>query len=337
MKFALIGDGAVAKYHRKAIEHVGGELDDFNIIDPKYMKYSGLGNENLLYSKDGMTYTDFPAFLTQQTLRESFYGDQILSKWWVTDDRFDYIVICSPSNMHRSQIKEILNICQKTQIICEKPAFLPWEPIVDSDQINICLQLQYAKDLPQKADKIIVQAVRDEAYFKSWKGDPKKTGGIFYNIFIHYIYMAHKLGADFEGRIVTEGVQERKVLSNYVHEELENVGSPDNPRRFELEAQCIDYNTPIGANRYCERTNSYHIDLYDESGIDYGYWKNSVDLMKIDNQACYNYMYEDIISGGGIKPRDLFYLDWLLRRNSELFGYGRNIIGKTIEIGHELL
>ena len=318
LKFALIGDGTIAKCHRKAIEHVGGEL--ICVCDPG--RYPGG-----VILNDGTP----TAILTELPERANW-------AWRNGRGRPIYIVICSPSHLHREQIKFILNkLPSNTQIICEKPAFLPWEPPIDDDRINICLQLQYAKDLPKKADKVIIQAVRDEAYFKSWKGDPKKTGGIFYNIFIHYIYMAHKLGADFEGRIITDGVQERKILSNYVHEELENVGSPDNPRRFELEAQRIDYNTPIGANRYCEKTNSYHLDLYNESGIDYGHWKDSVDLMKIDNQSCYNAMYEDIISGGGIKPRDLFYLMWLLSRNSEIYGYGKNGIGKLIKINKELL
>ena len=265
MRFALIGDGTIAKYHRKAIEHVGGELRDANIIDPKYMKNSSLGDENLLYSQHGITYTDMSAFLTGSP------------PWF---PRFDYVVICSPSDLHRQQIKAILEICPTTKIICEKPAFLPWEPIVDSDQINICLQLQYAKELPLKADKVVIQAVRDEAYFQSWKGDPKKTGGIFYNIFIHYIYMAHKLGADFEGRIITEGVQERYIFVK---------------------------DKPI------------------------------IDIKEINIQDCYNTMYEDIINGGGIKPRDLFYLDWILKRNSEIFGYGKNGLNRTIKIGHELL
>jgi len=319
MKFALIGDGTIAKYHRKAIEHVGGEL--VVVCDPA--KYPG--EVNLV---DGMTRTTILPNLPKHVLKH----------WQRGSGKPFYVVIASPSHLHREQIKFVLeNLPGNTRIICEKPAFLPWEMPIDSDQINICLQLQYAKELPQEADEVVIKAVRDEAYFQSWKGDPKKTGGIFYNIFIHYIYLAHKLGADFEGRIVTEGVQERKILSNYVHEELENIGSPENPRRFELEAQRIDYNTPIGANRYCEETNSYHIDLCNESGIDYGYWKDSVDLMKINIQDCYNSMYEDIVNGGGIKPRDLFYLDWLLRRNSEIFGYGKSCIGKTIKIGHELL
>ena len=318
LKFALIGDGRIAKYHRKAIEYVGGEL--VVVCDPA--KYPG--GVNLLDGTDTAIITILPHY--------------VYNLWQADGYQPFYVVIASPSNFHREQIKFILEtLPHNTQIICEKPAFLPWEPPIDSDSINICLQLQYAKELPQKADEVVIKAVRDEAYFQSWKGDPKKTGGIFYNIFVHYIYMAHKLGADFEGRIVTEGIQERKILSNYVHKELENVGSPDNPRRFELEAQRIDYNTPIGANRYCEETNSYNLDLYNQSRIDYGHWKDSVDLMKIDNQYCYNAMYEDIINGGGIKPRDLFYLDWLLRRNSEIFGYGKSCIGKTIKIGHELL
>jgi len=121
------------------------------------------------------------------------------------------------------------------------------------------------------------------------------------------------------------------ILGDFKYEEIEFIGKVDDPRRKTLEAQNKTYQTPIGKMR------DGFLDLYDESGIIDGEYKLKLELEKIDMQKCYNLMYEDILSGGGIKPRDLFYLSWVLQRNSELFGYGKDATGKTIEIGRELL
>ena len=48
-------------------------------------------------------------------------------------------------------------------------------------------------------------------------------------------------------------------------------------------------------------------------------------------------MYIDILQGKGIKPKDIFYLNWVLNKNSELYGYGSGAIEKEIRIKGELL
>ena len=279
IKFALIGDGTIAKYHREAIKHVGGELLEQNITDPKYAptEYTQENPGNNLFSKIGV-YSSLESFLLVERLK-----DEGLCSWKETTPKFDYISICSPSHLHRQQIKDILNVCPNIKIICEKPAFLPWEMPIDSDRINIVLQLRYLPNLPKKADLVSVRFVRDEAYFKSWKGDARNTGGLFCNLFIHYIHLAQILGADFEGVVSEHGEQERFI------------------RRW-------------GVGQY-----------------------DKIDILNIDNQACYNRMYEDIVEGKGIKPSDLFYLSWTLARNSEIFGYGKGSLGRTITIKNELM
>uniref|UniRef100_A0A6M3JHR9 Putative oxidoreductase family protein n=1 Tax=viral metagenome TaxID=1070528 RepID=A0A6M3JHR9_9ZZZZ len=254
--FALIGDGAIAKYHRKAIEHVGGKLSC--IYDPD--KYP----ENI--NIHDLT----PIVSSIIDIRRYFHPCAQ-----------NYCVICSPSNFHRSQIQFILkNFPATTQIICEKPAFLPWEQPILDDRINIVLQLRYLPNLPESADKISVRFVRDDSYFQSWKGNPKKTGGLFYSLFIHYIDLAQRLNADFEGIVQGSGIQCRKIQK----------------------AGISDY-----------------------------------DILNINMQGCYNLLYENILNGNGIKPTEISYLAWSLYRNSEIFGYGKNGINKTINIGHELL
>ena len=317
MNFILIGDGAIARYHRKAIQHVGGDL--IGIVDPD--KYNG----GTFYNLSG------PSIFPPDTVAKE------ATKIWKHSGDPICVVIASPSFLHREQIKFVLNeFPADTVIICEKPAFLPWEPPIDDDKINVCLQLRYMPHLPDKADKIDVKFVRDQAYFNSWKGSPEMTGGLFFNLFIHYIDLAHILGAEFSGSVQSEGTQERVILRDFISEDLEFISDPEDPRRAELEKEHKEYRTPIGTMRRSD-DNHYWMNAYDELPVKRGEWAFEFDLMRIDMQACYNRMYDAILAGNGIHPKDLFYLDWILKRNSEIFGYGRNGIGKTIKIGKELL
>lgn len=122
---------------------------------------------------------------------------------------FDYAIICSPSYLHRKHI--LLSLQHGCNVIVEKPMILPWEPIIDNDKINIVLQYRWLENIPNKIDLIKVVMTRDEEYFKSWKGLPKETGGLFYHLFIHYLDLAIQLNANFEGLIQSEGKQIRTI------------------------------------------------------------------------------------------------------------------------------
>lgn len=256
MKFGLIGNGTIATRHKEAIKHVGGELAW--ISDPVFV-------DNHVHLKEPLTlYTKDPpsAYLYNQV---------------------DYVVICSPTYLHRQQVQEALRYCQG-QIICEKPLCLPWEPLIDDDRINIVLQLRWLENLPQKADLVKAIMVRDEVFFKTWKGDPMKAGGNIYEFYIHYADLAIQLGADFEGQVLSEGKQVREIT------------------------------------------------LFKEAGVTCKY-----DIMAADMQGCYNRMYEDIMKGNGVKPKDIFYLTWVLNQNSMKFGYRYAGINNKIFISKDLL
>lgn len=122
---------------------------------------------------------------------------------------FDYTVICSPSNFHYEHTK--LALKNNRKVICEKPLNLAWEPLIDNDDINVVLQFNWLDNLPEKADLVEVKMVRDENYFKSWKGNVKNTGGMFPTLFIHYIDLAIKLDAKFSGLVLPEGKQIRRI------------------------------------------------------------------------------------------------------------------------------
>jgi len=241
LKFFLIGDGRIAQYHKVAIKKLGGEIYIYDPVKypPPIKRYVTLESEIRHYNPD-------------------------------------YAVIASPSNLHREQTKIALE--HECKVIVEKPAVLPWESLIDDDNIHVVLQLRYLENLPGKAELIKVRFVRDEEYFKSWKGDSKLTGGIFYNIFVHYIDLAIKLGARLEGEISSFGEQSKKIYTK-------------------------------------------------EGG-----WFMPIAIENIAMQDCYDRMYEDVVlNGNHIKPRDIFYLNWVLDRCNWDYGLGsKNIFGKKL-------
>jgi predicted dehydrogenase len=235
MNFSLIGDGYAAKFHSAAIKSVGGTID---------------------WSYDPKDYYSVP-----------------FPKIVLPGPPTDFAVVASPSDTHRQYTKELL-AAGYGRVICEKPLCMPWEPLIDDDRVSVTLQYRFA-DLPAKANEVHVVMVRDFAYFDTWKGDPRLTGGMFFNLFIHYIDLAIELGADFYGRVVTEGKQVRAV--------------------------------------------------------------DGIDLFAFDTQELYNRMYSEIVNSGGIKPRDLFYLHYIMDRVSREHGYGKMLMWKEIFIPKTLL
>jgi hypothetical protein len=176
LKFGLIGDGKIAGRHRQAIRHIGGQI--VKIYDPKY---NGIGSRP-------------PE--TVPTLDRSFFED------------VDWIVVASPASSHYGQVKAALAHGKK--VICEKPYVLPWQPLIDSDSVFIVLQLRWL-DLPATAKKIQVVAARNDDYFAGPKGNPALTGGLFFELFIHYIDLARRYGCLFEGRVMEKGEESRWI------------------------------------------------------------------------------------------------------------------------------
>ena len=117
----------------------------------------------------------------------------------------DYLVICAPNYLHFFYIK--LGIKYNLNVICEKPLVLKINEIKKikslkkkyTKKIYCILQLRLNKNLQKiqrkiKKEKNIVAKVnyitfRGDWFFKSWKGNPSKSGGIAINIGIHLFDM----------------------------------------------------------------------------------------------------------------------------------------------------
>ena len=178
MRFGFIGNGRIAGRHKEAIKRIGGTLE--RIYDPA----TALAND--AFRPEGSC----------KALDSEFF------------DAVDWVVIASPTKCHYDNVKAALG--RGKMVICEKPYCLPWQPIIDSPNVFVVMQMRWA-DLPNTAKKIRVVAARNEEYFRSWKGDPYQTGGLFFDIFIHYVDLARRYKCELEMLVVDHGTQERWI------------------------------------------------------------------------------------------------------------------------------
>lgn len=203
--FALIGAaGYIAPRHMQAIKATGSKLvaaydpnDSVGIIDSHF--------------PDADFFTEFERF--DRHIDKLHRAD--------TDNRIDYISICSPNYLHDSHMRFALR--SEANAICEKPLVLnPWN--IDGLQemerdtgntVSTILQLRVhpaimklreevkaeARDGKHEVDLTYVTS-RGQWYLRSWKGDVKKSGGIATNIGVHFFDMLYYIFGDLQQNIV---------------------------------------------------------------------------------------------------------------------------------------
>lgn len=194
--FALIGAaGYIAPRHMIAIHETGNRItaaldpnDSVGIIDSHF--------------PDAHFFTEFERF------------DRHIDKLRRvrSDETIEYISICSPNYLHDSHMRFALR--SDCDAICEKPLVLnPWnlDGLADVErdtgrQIHTILQLRLhpaivdlrerirsgPRDRKHEVDLTYVTS-RGRWYHQSWKGDPRKSGGIATNIGVHFFDMLHHL------------------------------------------------------------------------------------------------------------------------------------------------
>jgi UDP-N-acetyl-2-amino-2-deoxyglucuronate dehydrogenase len=189
--FALIGAaGYIAPRHMKAIADTGNQL--IAMLD----KYDGVGVVDKF----------FPGaeFFTEPE-RFDRHLDRLRRQ---RDYNIDYVSICSPNYLHDSHIR--LALRNGADAICEKPIVLnPWnlDALAEIEQENKkkifnILQLRYHPSIVQLKEEIekgppgkvydidlAYITSRGRWYFRSWKGDISKSGGIATNIGVHFFDM----------------------------------------------------------------------------------------------------------------------------------------------------
>ncbi len=188
--FGIIGvAGYIAPRHLKAIKDTGNRLvvaldknDSVGIMDSYFPQCS--------------FYTEYERF------------DRFVEKIKHTEDRLDFVSVCTPNYLHDSHIR--FGLRAGADVICEKPLVLnPWnidalekmEEETGKKVYNI-LQLRLHPAILQWK-KMVDEGPKDKVYnvdltyitsrglwyYTSWKGDVTKSGGVATNIGVHFYDM----------------------------------------------------------------------------------------------------------------------------------------------------
>lgn len=195
MNFALIGAaGYVAPRHMKAIRETGNKL--VAALDP----YDGVGVIDSYFPEADFFLEPerFDRHLDKLRRQESSRSHS----------QVDYVSICSPNYMHDAHIR--LALRNDAHAVCEKPLVLnPWNVdalrVIEKEtgkKVNTILQLRLhpaiialrervrkeKKTKPYGIDLTYITS-RGHWYYRSWKGDVSKSGGIATNIGVHFFDM----------------------------------------------------------------------------------------------------------------------------------------------------
>lgn len=157
MKFAIIGMGFIYPRHKQAIESIGGKVSMTCDIDP---------------------------------LRKADFKDWVEMFNHPKFDEISYVSICTPNYLHSTIAREA--ILRGKKVLCEKP--LSINGTQGMEDAKAVMQLRYHPEL-QRINKpkelfIIAKMFRDKKYWQSWKGNEVMSGGILYNLGVHYIDLA---------------------------------------------------------------------------------------------------------------------------------------------------
>jgi len=180
--FALIGAaGFVAPRHMEAIKLVGGRL--VAALDP----HDSVGILDR-YFPECRFFTEFERF------------DRFCSREVKNGRRINYVTVCSPNYLHDAHCRFGLRI--GADVICEKPLVLR-ERNLDAlarleeetgKRIWNILQLRLSPAAVRLKEnlngehhvcRVTYHTPRGRWYQHSWKGDPKKSGGLHTNIGVH--------------------------------------------------------------------------------------------------------------------------------------------------------
>lgn len=245
MRFAIIGLGYISSRHIKAIKAIGGKIVVGCDIDERTKEKLPKG-------------TPF-----------------VIDYQLVNDYNPEVIVICTPNYLH-------FEMCQYFKdkiIICEKPLTIGYE-LCDklSNNVNVVHQLRYDKKCIRAAEtrspKDVLMKInihRGDWYFNSWKNDPSKSGGLLYNIGVHYFDLLRWfLGDDY--RIIAADIGERRA-QGVINFDGVNV-------RWEL-----SLNAPLDKQERFIYLDNYKLNL-----------SRNFEKLHIE-------VYKQILAGNGIKPR----------------------------------
>ena len=185
--FGLIGaSGYIAPRHMSAIKETNNTLKCF--LDPH----------------DNVGYID-SFFPEAKYFRETERFERHLDRLKRKNEQVDYVTVCSPNYLHDSHVR--LALRNNCDVICEKPLVINYDHLLSLKEIeketgkkiyNI-LQLRHHPTITNLKESIDPSKIYDVElkyitprgswYDFSWKGDNDKSGGVLFNIGIHFFDM----------------------------------------------------------------------------------------------------------------------------------------------------
>lgn len=175
LNFAIIGCGFIFDKHLAAIEHIDGNLIMACDIDE---------NKKNKLDSDVEFFTNVQDMVT----KEAFNKD------------VDWVIICTPNHTHASILKKMIK--RGKNVLCEKP------PVISIKELNeirelaarwgslvyIVLQLRMSDKLLELKESlgdnntvnVNIAMKRGSFYWRGWKCDARCSGGLLFNIGVHY-------------------------------------------------------------------------------------------------------------------------------------------------------
>lgn len=241
-KFSFIGKGFIYKQHSEAVSAIGGEIVD---------------------------------------VADGSQGPEAWKKM-VEKTQADCIVILAPNFLHFEMAK--FSAEKNKIVLCEKPLALKSEEIrqlMNYPDIYTVYQLRYHPlaeklKLETKPDgkyeiEMNVSVHRDKEYWESWKGIEDKSGGILFNLGVHYFdLLIYLFGEPIT--VVTEISSERIARGQ--------INGENYSCKWQISVQASKD----------EQKRVFKI-----NGIDYDFSSKS---------NLHTFVYEDILCGNGIKPEE---------------------------------
>lgn len=254
MKFSIIGTGFILPSHIQAIRDIGGEIID--IVNDK--RGEGIWRE-----------------MIKTTLA-------------------DCIVILSPNFLHFDMIKE--SVKNNKIVLSEKPLVINSEHgelLKKEKNVFTVLQLRYHPLIKEIKEKIKshneiemdISVYRDDNYYNSWKGQKEKSGGVLFNLGVHYFdLLIHLFGEPKEVNVsfLDDKTGEGVILGdNYNCKWKVSTDAKRDSQRRTFKINGIDYNFCSKDNLSFENLHKFvYKDLLNGKGVDVKEALKSVKLIE---------------------------------------------------------
>ena len=257
MNFSIIGTGFIMPRHAEAIDYINGKIIDIINTAPGEDKWKEI----------------------------------------VKNPKTDCIVILTPNDLHfKIALAAVKN---NKMVLCEKPL------TINSDETKILaqypniftvLQLRYhplVKELKKKIKKnkyyeikMDISVHRDKKYYQSWKGQKQRSGGLLFNLGIHYFDLLLYL-----------------------------FGKPKKVSTLNLKDKTA-YGIIEGDNYIChwklstneKRKNQHRV--FKINDVDYNL--SSKDNLSYEN--LHRYIYQKLLNRKGISPDKTLEITWLIEQ-----------------------